>query len=560
MTSIPVPGIRTLAAALCALAACAGPDSGPGSASQASDVGVSTTAAAVGGLSSAPAPVEVAAVGEYSIDVEHLRDAAQRLVGKDRQVADLSQTERRQVLAALVDMRLVALEAESRGLGDGAAVHAAVADAERAAINDLMYRLEVEEKVDIAPADVREQYALWGSGEVIEPAHILVRSEAAADSILRDLRAGADFGDLARAHSKHSGSSIRGGSMGVLRKYLIPDPLRRHIWDLPAGGLHPEPIRTMMGYHVVKVLRRAHQTMEQQEGAIRGFLGRKRRAVRERDLHLALQEKYGYEWRGDTVADLVRRGPTSPGDSVLARWRGGELTAAEFRARATGPNAASTDTARLHKLIDDLAAEEIIHREGLARGWGAADPVQRQVEQARLRALGEALLASLAETDPSAGDAEAFYGVHRDRYRGPERLTVQEILVEEQGTADSLHALLVGGADMAELARRHSARAETRAAGGLWRDVEKYGATSATVYKKAMAGHGLLAPVPLPSGGYSIIRVVSVEAGEILPYEEVRDVARQDMQTLAMDAAIARLRRRHQDAVRIDREALASAR
>ena len=48
------------------------------------------------------------------------------------------------------------------------------------------------------------------------------------------------------------------------------------------------------------------------------------------------------------------------------------------------------------------------------------------------------------------------------------KVHVQEILVADKATADSLHALLVAGADMADLARRHSIRAETRDAGGLW--------------------------------------------------------------------------------------------
>lgn len=551
-------GARVLVAALIAGAgnSCQGsgpePDSEAGSSADVAAPPASTHEAPAG---SSAEPL-VATVGDYAVDAEHFRQGVLRLSGDEAKVADLSLGQRRQILGALIDLRLVALEADRRGLAQDSAVTIAVADAERAAVNDAMYRLEVEEQVEITPEDIREQYVLWGEGEVIEPAHILLATRGAADSVLAELASGADFAELARTRSIHGGSSVRGGSMGFLRKFLIPDRLRRHIWDLPAGALYPEPIPTMMGYHVVEIRRRGHQTMEQQEKAITGFLRRKRRAIAERDLHARLQGEYGYNYRAETVTRLVRQGPSASGDSVLARWRGGELTLAQFRARASGPNASSTDTARIRKLISDLSAEEIIHREGLTRGWGSLPEVSRPVEEALLRALGEALFASLRETDPTAEEVAAFYDTHRDSYRGPDRVSVQEILVDEAETADSLHALILAGADMAALARRHSIREETRQAGGIWEDVEKYEPTSATVYRRAREGEGLLEPVPLPSGGHSVIRVMGVGEGRILDLAEAGETVREDIQAVAMDSVITGLRRQYRSRVSIDDGAL----
>ena len=525
------------------------------------------------GQSQAPAAADsggattlVATVADLAIDADHFREGVRRLLGKEREVGELSMDQRRKVLGALIDARLVALEAQRRGLGLRESVQAAVRDAERTAVNEVMYRREVEEKLQITPEDVREQYALWGAGEVVKPAHILVATREAADSVLAALDGGGDFGELARQRSTHGGSSLRHGSMGYLRRYLIPDRLREHIWDLPAGRVYPEPIHTIMGYHVVKVLGRGHQTLEQQEQAIRGFLGRKGRAILERDLHARLRVRYGYEWRGATVARLIRQGPTASADSVLARWQGGELTLAEYRQRASGPDvssadASSMDTSRLHQVVDELSAEELIHLECRARRWDRLPEVGRRIEEARLQALGQALFESLGEGDPaSEEEIRAFYDRHRSSYGGPDRLTVQEILVRDRATADSLHALIHEGADMADLARRHSIREETRQTGGIWEEVDKYGHASATVYRVAMAGEGLMEPVQLPTGNHSIIRVLAKEPGLPLELEEVEEAVRADLQTLAMDRLISGLRRQFRDRVSTDEQALGDLR
>ena len=503
----------------------------------------------------------VATVGDLTIDAGDLRAGVERLMGDERELGDLSVAERRRVLGTLIDARLVALEAQRRGLQARASVRAQIHTAEREAVNEVMLQREVEERLAIGPEDVQEQYELWGSGEVVEPAHILVPTREAADSVLAVVEAGADFGELARQRSTHGGSSQRNGSMGSLRKFLIPDTIRERIWDLPAGAVYPEPIRTMMGFHVVKVLSRGHQSLEQQEKAIRGFLGRKRRAILKRDLFAHLQAKYGYEWRGDAVARLIREGPEAPVDAAVARWQGGELTVAGYRSRASGPDASSTDTSRVHKIVDELAAEDLILLEGRNRGWDQLPEVRGRIEEVRLRSLGEALFQSVKESNAATEEeVRSFYESHRQSYRGPVRISVQEILVGDASTADSLYALILEGADMGELARRHSTREETRDAGGIWENVEQYGRGTATVYRLAAANEGLLKPVQLPTGGHSIIRVLSKEPGLPWPLQEVEEAVRGDLLTVAMDALISDLRRQHRSQVEVDEQALSQAR
>lgn len=500
-----------------------------------------------------PARRAIATVDRFSIDAEDLRRAAVRLINDDRSLAELSETERQQVLDVLIDVRLLALEAERRGLDRRADVREAVAAAERAVINPLVYQREVDARLNITDAEVREQYDLWGSGEVIEPAHILVRDRVTADAVLAALAEGADFADLARQHSLHAGSAARDGSMGFLRKYLIPDPLRERIWDLPAGTLYPTPVRTRMGYHVVKVRQRGQLSLEQQEHAIRSFLTRRGRAILRRDLMERLQQQFDYAWHTEAAVQLARQQARTPEQAVLASWRGGRLTVGEYRRRARGPGAVTADTSRIRKAAEKLVAEELVLLEGRNQGLDGEPGVRRQVEAAYLGALSQAFSSALKESSaPSAEQVHTFFDIYREKYRGPDRMTIREIHVAERSTADSLYSLLLDGADMAALARSHTLRTESRKSGGLREDMDRYGSDDATVYRHALSGDGLLEPVALPTGGYSVIRVLERKPGRMLELAEVEAAVRTDLQAMVMDSLIAELRDQYSEQVTVD--------
>lgn len=504
-------------------------------------------------------PDAIATVSGYTIDAAQLRAAAAKLTEAD-DLASLTQAQREQIMQALVGARLLALEAERRGLDDSETVRRGITKALRDAVNEALREREIEAAIEITPGAIEVQYAAWGSGEEIEAAHILLTTPDEAEAVLGQLAAGEDFARLAVERSQHAGSAYRGGSMGFLRKFMIPDPLRPALWGQAVGSVHPEPIRSRMGYHVVKVLQRRRLSLIEQEGAIRTFLTSKQRAILERELHLRLQQEGDYEWRAQTAATLIRMGPSASGDSVLARWRGGELTLADYRHRASGPDAVSTDTARVRRVVEQLGNEDLVLAAGKAQGLDALPEVQRRVEDARLKLLGEALFASLSEEVGDSAAVRSFYEQYADVYREPQRVNVQEVLVAEASTADSIHALVAAGADMADLARRHSLRAETRDAGGLWSGVERSEPGSATIYRQAMMGEGLLAPVGVPTGGFSVIRVLEKLPGEPLEFDAAEETVRSDLQMLAMETLIARLHREHAAEISIDGDRLAGLR
>ena len=85
----------------------------------------------------------------------------------------------------------------------------------------------------------------------VRASHILVKTEKEANDLLSQIKAGSDFGQLARAHSQcPSGKS--GGDLGYFgRGQMVKE------FEIAAFGLEPgqvsQPVKTQFGFHLIKV-------------------------------------------------------------------------------------------------------------------------------------------------------------------------------------------------------------------------------------------------------------------------------------------------------------------
>lgn len=109
--------------------------------------------------------------------------------------------------------------------------------------------------------------------------HILIKSEpgtapeadaaarAKAQSIVQQLRAGADFAKLARENSEDPSSSGQGGDMGFVDMGRTVEPFERAIFSIPLNQIS-DPIRSEeYGYHIVKVVERRPESTQSFEEA-----------------------------------------------------------------------------------------------------------------------------------------------------------------------------------------------------------------------------------------------------------------------------------------------------
>jgi peptidyl-prolyl cis-trans isomerase D len=88
------------------------------------------------------------------------------------------------------------------------------------------------------------------------PAPVDAAAKAKAEALVKQLRAGADFGKLAQANSGDPSSSSKGGDMGWVDRGMTVEPFDTAAFSAPLNTI-PDPIRSKeFGYHIIKVLER----------------------------------------------------------------------------------------------------------------------------------------------------------------------------------------------------------------------------------------------------------------------------------------------------------------
>ena len=137
---------------------------------------------------------------------------------------------------------------------------------------------KIRAQMQPSEAELRKLYEAGKSG-FSQPAaahvlHILIKSEpgatpqadaaakAKAENIVKELRAGADFAELARKNSEDPSSSGNGGDMGFVSMGQTVEPFERAIFSIPLNTIS-DPVRsTEYGYHIVKVTERRPESVK----------------------------------------------------------------------------------------------------------------------------------------------------------------------------------------------------------------------------------------------------------------------------------------------------------
>ncbi|HAP11984.1 MAG TPA: peptidylprolyl isomerase, partial [Afipia sp.] len=190
-------------------------------------------------------------------------------------------TRRDNLIAFLIDMKIVAKAAEAKKIGDSAEFKQKIAFARDRLLMDSLLATEGKAAVtDEAMKKVYEDATKQVSGEKeVRARHILVPTEEEAKAIKAELDKGADFAKLAKEKSKDPGAAD-GGDLGFFTKEQMVPEFSAVAFALEPGKIS-DPVKSQFGWHIIKVEEardRKPPDFEQVKGQIQNFVIRKAQA------------------------------------------------------------------------------------------------------------------------------------------------------------------------------------------------------------------------------------------------------------------------------------------
>lgn len=227
----------------------------------------------------------VAKVGAVEIHESELKLG---MAGLDPQLANLPDDQKRvAALSSIIDVKLLAADADKEGLKDTADFKQRLAFLTDRELHNAYFKKHVVDAV--TPEEVKARYekeiAAIEPQDEIRARHILVKTEEEAKAIIKDLDAGKDFVEIAKEKSTDPNKS-EGGDLGYFAKGRMVPEFEAAAFALEKGAYSKEPVKTQFGYHVIKVEDKRKQqppALDQVEPQVRQLVMR--------DKYLELLEK-----------------------------------------------------------------------------------------------------------------------------------------------------------------------------------------------------------------------------------------------------------------------------
>ena len=190
---------------------------------------------------------EPAAVVNGEPITEEAVSTFRQMLGQQR-----GQAPREQVVEELVMQRLLAAEARAAGLDEEPdnALRLALQTQRLLASLALRAYLEKNPPSEETIQALYEQVAAASTGTEYKARHILLEQEDQAQAMIAELDYGADFAELAKAHSTGP-SGPEGGDLGWFEADTMVPPFAQAVAGMDAGDYTSEPVKTQFGWHVI---------------------------------------------------------------------------------------------------------------------------------------------------------------------------------------------------------------------------------------------------------------------------------------------------------------------
>jgi peptidyl-prolyl cis-trans isomerase C len=158
----------------------------------------------------------------------------------------------------VVVREIFAQEAERKGLAASPTVRTQMEIVRQQLIirelfTDYLKKNPVTDAEAKAEYDKYKAQAGGGGNTEYRARHILVEKEDEARALLVQLKGGAKFEDLAKKHSKDTGSATNGGELDFAKPDAYVPEFGQAMASLKKGQLTTDPVKTQFGFHIIKL-------------------------------------------------------------------------------------------------------------------------------------------------------------------------------------------------------------------------------------------------------------------------------------------------------------------
>jgi peptidyl-prolyl cis-trans isomerase C len=150
---------------------------------------------------------------------------------------------------------IFAQEAERKGISNSPEYRAQMELARQSIMIGLLFE-DYRKKNQGSDAEAKAEYdkaKAANSGTEYRASHILVEKEDEAKDLIKQIKAGAKFDELAKKHSKDPGSGQKGGDLDFAKPDSYVPEFSKAMVALKKGEMTNEPVKSQFGFHIIRL-------------------------------------------------------------------------------------------------------------------------------------------------------------------------------------------------------------------------------------------------------------------------------------------------------------------
>ena len=523
----------------------------------------------------APANPVVAQVGDepiYKQDVEKLIAS----LGPGLRSKERGDAARRDYLQSLIDQKLLVLAAQARGLDKTEMFDEQLAARFREKVINTYQARTVYTRIEITDEKMRQRFDQGQYQREKSLSRLVVDSLEDAQEIRRQIAQGAALDSLAKAYSRDGRTPPRGGHLGYLNRVgAVQAGIAPQVFVALSPGAVSEAVLVDGGFELIycaaereaefaKYREELYKSMWKEEFVAqhRALLEEQASVLDLRPVSAGLAVLVDKDAKAGTYPPLSAAEASTP----LFAYHGGQITVGDYidSFRQAEEQPALGDSVQVIRAAWKLPIPKAMVWEA-AKSAGYLDSEemrvwkQRKAEQLLIMALRQVEISDRVVIEDEA--IAQYYEDHREHFRTPVEIYVEEILVDDFDRAKELRRRLDQGetiADLAHLSARYGASANKGKVHLHSYEKTLYGEQLMSAAMEAELGE-LVGPVAV-KGGYSIFRVNDRTGGLMrsleYEHERIRAILRLIEVEQRFNQLVAQLREEYADQVQIFAETL----
>jgi peptidyl-prolyl cis-trans isomerase C len=198
-----------------------------------------------------PATPPVAIVDGTPISRDGFDDYLKSLL-RGKPATDVTPEEKNQVLDQMINMQLISAQGEKEGLQNDPDVATRIALVRTQILADAAAQKYVKAN-EPSDQDLHAAYDAATDKTEYHAEHILVPTKEKAEQLIKKIKGGAKFEDVAKAESTDN-SKTNGGDLGWFTTARMVKPFSDAVKVLKKGDMTNDPVQTQYGWHIIKLV------------------------------------------------------------------------------------------------------------------------------------------------------------------------------------------------------------------------------------------------------------------------------------------------------------------